>query len=287
MMLRVVLVVCLLAVVAQAFRAPAARRATLAPLKESFGLEISTVNDPAKASPSQLLSEDSYRKFVGEFDDGALINKVGIGASFASGGSSEYDVLDRVRSLKLLTLTAESGLLEALEARGVTLAQVEKLLPLVDQLGLLELVKGNKALLASAAPLLIEPAPGLIPVLVSVLKTSPVTFQAAGAAVAGGGLFEVTQGNALLGAPLVLLGAPLLVLGTVLGSLGSSLPSASSYSAASSPAARSSDGGMAPRVKAPTVKAAAAPTVKAAAAPKAGGAPRAKNGARKTIRVNR
>ena len=237
MMLRVVLVVCLLAVVAQAFRAPAARRATLAPLKESFGLEISTVNDPAKASPSQLLSEDSYRKFVGEFDDGALINKVGIGASFASGGSSEYDVLDRVRSLKLLTLTAESGLLEALEARGVTLAQVEKLLPLVDQLGLLELVKGNKALLASAAPLLIEPAPARSPCCV--LKTSPVTFQ----------LLVLLWLAAARGDPgQCLVGAP-----------GPSVPfwcsaptwpwavasSATSYSAASSPAARS-DGGMAP-----------------------------------------
>merc|ERR1712146_275187 len=151
--------------------------------------------------------------------------------------------------------TAESGLLEALEARGVTLAQVEKLLPLVDSLGLLGLIGGNKDLIASAAPLLVEPAPALIPVLVSLLKTPPVTFQAAGLAVAGGGLFEVTQGNALLGAPLVLLGAPLVVLGSVLGSLGSSLPSPTSYSAASAPVraspSSSSSSRSSPRAVAP------------------------------------
>lgn len=275
-MLRVVLVVAFLAIIAQAFVAPGAKRATLAPLKESFGLEIETLNDPAKLTPRELLDEDTYRNFVGEFDDGALINKVGPGASFATGGSSDYDVIDRVRALKLLTLTAESGLLEALETRGVTLAQMEKLLPLVDKLGLLELVKGNKGLIAIAAPLLVEPAPVLIPVLVSILKTPPITLQAAGAALAGSGLFEVTQGNTLSGAPLALLGAPLLVLGSVLGSLGGNLPSAMSYSAASAPAAKSSGGGKVPKVSAPRVKARTA---------RKAGAPRPKNGARKTIRI--
>lgn len=287
-MFRIVLVVCILTIVALKANAFApkvsgltgARRATLQPLQENFGLEISTLNDPGKITPRELLGEDTYRDFVG---DGALINKK---TPFATSlGSGPYDVIDRVRDLKLLTVTAESGLLEALEDKGVTLAQVEKLLPLVDSLGLLGLVRGNKDLIAGAAPLLIEPAPSLIPVLVSLLKTPPSTFQVAGLAVAGGGLFEVTQGNALLGAPLVLLGAPLLALGSVLGSLGSSLPSPTSYSAVSAPKPAASTGsapGLSiPKISAPKIS---APKIGGGVRASAGGA-RAKNGSRKTIRI--
>ena len=254
-MSRVVLVLCILSIVALVTHAYApkvsgltgARRATLQPLQENFGLDISTLNDPGKITPRELLGEDTYRYFVGE---GALINKK---TPFATslGSSGPYDVIDRVRDLKLLTVTAESGLLEALEAKGVTLSQVEKLLPLVDSLGLLGLVRGNKELIAGAAPLLVEPAPAPIPVLVSLLKTPPATFQAAGLAVAGGGLFEVTQGNALLGAPLVLLGAPLVALGSVLGSLGGNLPSPTSYSAASAPKSSPSPLRLLLRIKLP------------------------------------
>lgn len=245
----------------------------LKPLQENFFVELPTLNDPSKATPELLLGEENYRNFVSSFDDDALLNKLD---PFATGGSNSYDPIDRVRALKLLTLTAESGLLEALEARGLTLTQVEKLLPLADSLGLLGLVKSNKDLAASAAPLLIEPAPSLIPILVSVLKTPPATFTGAGVALAGAGVFEVTQSNALLGAPLVLLGLPLLAVGSVLGSLGGNLPSSTSYSAAAAPKAAPEKS-----VNAPSIKAATS-TVKVSTA-RAGGS---SNGKRKVVRVN-
>lgn len=261
----IIVVVCLSQ--ASAFMASNARaRATLKPLNENFGLDWSTLNDPEKATPGQLLGEETYRNFVGSYDDAALLNKKD---PFATGGQGSYDPIDRVRALKLLTLTAESGLLEALEARGLTLSQVEKLLPLADNLGLLGLVKANIGLAAGAAPLLIEPAPSLIPILVSVLSTPPATFTGAGVALAGAGVFEVTQSNALLAAPLVLLGVPLLAVGTVLGSLGGDLPSATAYSAA-------------PKAAAPKAarRAPASSNVKVSAG---GGA---NNGKRKVVRVN-
>lgn len=252
----------------------------LKPLQENFFIDLPTINDPSKATPAPLLGEDTYRDFVASFDDAALLNKQG---PFVTGGtSSSYDPIDRVRVLKLLTLTAESGLLEALEARGLTLTQVEKLLPLADKLGLLGLVKANKGLAASAAPLLIEPAPSLIPILVSVLKTPPATFTGAGVALAGAGAFEVTQSNALLGAPLVLLGLPLLVVGSILGSLGGSLPAATSYSAASAPSVGRA-GNAAPErsVNAPSIKATRS-TVKVSSNASGG----SNNGRRKVVRVN-
>jgi hypothetical protein len=43
--------------------------------------------------------------------------------------------------------------LEALEAKGLTLSEVEKLLPLADELNLLPLAVANKDLLLSLAPL--------------------------------------------------------------------------------------------------------------------------------------
>lgn len=210
-------------------------RAALKPLQENFFVDIPTLNDPSKVTPRPLLGEASYREFVGGFDNNALINKLG---PFAIGGESgDYDAAQRINDLKLLTLTADSGLLEALEARGLTLSQVEKLLPLVDSLGLLPVLASNKNALLGLAPLLIEPAPALLPIVVSVVKTPPATFQGLGLALVGAGGFEVFEGSPL-GGVLALLGLPLLVLGSVLGSVGGSLPSASSYSATASVTAR-------------------------------------------------
>ena len=247
-------------------------RASLKPLQENFFLELPTLNDPGKVTPNLLLGEEKYRDFVESFDDAALLNKED---PFATGGKGSYDPIDRVRALKLLTLTAESGLLEALEARGLTLSQVEKLLPLADSLGLLGLVKANKGLAVGAAPLLIEPAPSLIPILVSVLKTSPATFTGAGVALAGAGAFEVTQSNTLLAIPLVLLGLPLLAVGSVLGSLGSNLPSASTYSATSKGKAADVNTNAPSQTKTSS-------TVKVSTKALGGN----KNGKRKVVRVN-
>jgi hypothetical protein len=182
-------------------QSPVAAKLRAAPLNENFGLSIG--EDPIENTPRSLLGEANYRNFVAEYDPNALLN-----------GGKQYNIVERIRELKLLKLTAESGLLEALEKKGLTLSGVEKLLPIIDDFGLLPLV----------APLLIEPAPALLPLLASILRTPPSTFLYTGLALIAAGGYEVTDNALLLGAPLVLLGLPLTVLGGVLG-LSISLPS--------------------------------------------------------------
>lgn len=190
---------------------PIAVKLRAAPLNENFGLGIG--EDPLENTPRSLLGEANYRNFVAEYDENALLN-----------GGKQYKIVERIRELKLLKLTAESGLLEALEKKGLTLSGVEKLLPIIDDFGLLPLVSKNKELLLSVAPLLIEPAPALLPLLASILRTPSSTFLYTGLAFIAGGGYEVFDNALLIGAPLILLGLPLTVLGGVL-SLSISLPS--------------------------------------------------------------
>lgn len=190
---------------------PVATKLRAAPLNENFGLSIG--EDPIENTPRSLLGEANYRNFVAEYDPNALLN-----------GGKQYNIVERIRELKLLKVTAESGLLEALEKKGLTLSGVEKLLPIIDDFGLLPLVSKNKELLLAVAPLLIEPAPALLPLLASILRTPPSTFLYTGLALIAAGGYEVTDSALLIGAPLVLLGLPLTVLGGVLG-LSISLPS--------------------------------------------------------------
>lgn len=207
-------------------------RTSLKPLAENFFLDIA--EDPVENTPKALLGEANYRNFVESYNPEGLIV-----------GGPKYKLIERVRQLKLLSLTAESGLLEALESKGVTLSQIEKLLPLADQLNVIPFALANKDLLLNVvAPLIIEPAPVLLPIIVKILNTPSSTFTTAGLALIAGGAFEGIENNLLLGAPLVLLGAPAVVLGAVLGALGTSLPavpttisvSSSSTSTPSAPA---------------------------------------------------
>jgi hypothetical protein len=86
----------------------------------------------------------------------------------------------------LLQTTVDNGVLSKLEANGVDLVTIEKLLPLADKLGLLTLAGSNQQLLVNlAAPLLIEPAPILIPVVAGALATGPPAFFGGAAACAG------------------------------------------------------------------------------------------------------
>lgn len=186
------------------------------PVHENFFLDIPTTLDSETTRVPELRGEAAYKNFVESYKPEALIL-----------GGEKYEILTRVRQLKLLSATADSGLLEALEAKGLTLSQVEKLLPVVDDLGLLPLAVKNKDLVLSLAPLLIEPAPALLPLVVSLLRTSPATFSTAGAVLVGLGVVESLD-NVLLGAPLALLGAPLVLLGAVLGgSISLPLPESS------------------------------------------------------------
>lgn len=201
------------------------------PLQENFGLDIA--ESPEENTLREIYGEVNYKNFVGKYEPNGLL----------LGG---YDIIQRIREQKLLTLTVDSGLLEALQQKGVTLSQIEKALPLVDSLGLLPLLVKNKGLVLSIAPLVIENAPIALPLVVSLLKTSPTTFLVPGVALIGAGLFESTD-NLLLGLPLVLLGLPLSVLGTVLGT-SISLPDTTSYAVSSSSSfSSSSESASAPK----------------------------------------
>jgi hypothetical protein len=98
----------------------------------------------------------------------------------------QYNVLRRVRELGLLQATVDAGILSKLEAQGLDLATIEKLLPVIEKLGLLSLVGNNQQLLINGvAPLVVEGAPFLLPLVASALAAGPPAFYTA-AAVTGG-----------------------------------------------------------------------------------------------------
>ena len=275
----------------------------LQPVHENFFLDIA--EDPAVNTPQQIFGEVAYKNFVAKNNPNGLLAR-------------QYNIVERVRELKLLKLTAESGLLETLESKGLSLSKLEKLLPLADDLGVLPLVSKNKDLLLSIAPLIIEPAPALIPVVVSLLKTGPGLFLGSGIALSALGAYELS--DPLLGVPLLLTGFPLAVVGVVLnaaiGFLGGDVPTVKASFAASVDSPRASSNRPVaqkrPVVAAKSVVAASRPViatksaapkvavktsapVAAKAAPKAAAAPKvatqssggSQNGKRKTVKISR
>ena len=254
------------------------------PVNENFFLDIA--EDPSENTPKEIFGEVAYKSFVESYNSKGLI--VG-----------KYDIIERVRELKLLSLTADSGLLEALEAKGLTLSKVEQLLPLADSLGVLPLVAKNKGLVLALAPLIIEPAPVLLPLVASILKTPPSNFLTPGVALLGAGAFETIDQHLLLAVPLILLGLPLTALGTILSST-ISIPEVPTTpiitTTASTPTAVKSDRPIAkarpvavaekaaptaPKVAAKVV--AAAPKVSTPSVPKAVGG--SLNGKRKVVKI--
>jgi len=98
----------------------------------------------------------------------------------------QYKVLSRVRELGLLEKTAELGILSKLEKNGLTLEKAEQLLPTLEELGLLSLVANNQQLLINGvAPLAVEGAPILLPVVAGALEVGPPAFFLAAAGAAG------------------------------------------------------------------------------------------------------
>jgi hypothetical protein len=87
--------------------------------------------------------------------------------------------------LNLLKATVDNGLLSKLEANGLDLETLEGFLPIAEELGLLSLVAGNQQLLINlVAPVLIEGAPILLPVLSGAIGVGPPAFFAAAAGFA-------------------------------------------------------------------------------------------------------
>ena len=86
----------------------------------------------------------------------------------------------------MLKATADNGILSKLEAQGVDLETLEKLLPVAEELGLLSLAGNNQQLIVNLlAPLLIEGAPFLLPLVSGALGVAPSAFYAGAAAFGG------------------------------------------------------------------------------------------------------
>mmetsp|Transcript_48559 Transcript_48559/g.90110 ORF Transcript_48559/g.90110 Transcript_48559/m.90110 type:complete len:232 (-) Transcript_48559:231-926(-) len=140
---------------------------------ENFG--FSFAEDQAENTPSVILGEDRYKQWVGEVvdPDNSFLNR-------------QYNVIRRVRELDLIGKTAELGILSKLEKQGLDLETIESLLPQAEKLGLLSLVANNQQLLINlVAPLLVEPAPLLLPAVAGALDVGPAAFYLAAATLAG------------------------------------------------------------------------------------------------------
>lgn len=254
--------VALLVVCASAFHSRTPIRVSCTRVYENFGLDFA--EDSYANTPREILGEVNYKdRFVGSYQPDALL----------LGGNE--DIITKIRKNQLLRLTAESGILETLEQQGLTLSQLEALLPLVDKLELLPLANKNKDLLLSAAPLLVDTAFLGIPLANSVLGTSASTYSTiAAACFALAGYEGIAQGNTFLAVLLAVLGTPAAVLGSLLGTLfGPVSADAITTSSSISTAPISSSN------SAPVPKISAAPSVSST------GRGGSENGRRKTIRL--
>lgn len=109
------------------------------------------------------------------------LSKFNVSCCFSS-DAAQYNVIGRVRELNLLKATVDAGVLSKLEANGVDLETIEKVLPLAEQFGLLSLAANNQQLLVNGvAPLLVEGAPLLLPVVAGALAVGPSAFYFAAA----------------------------------------------------------------------------------------------------------
>jgi len=147
-------------------------------VRENFG--FSFAEDSADIT-DQLLGEANYKQWVGTIQDKSFLNR-------------QYNLLRRVRELDLLSRTADAKILTGLEKNGINLAQLEKVLPLIDALGLVSVAGSSQQLLINGvAPLLVEPAPYLLPAIGKALEVGPLAFFAAASVTGGIELFFVTQ----------------------------------------------------------------------------------------------
>jgi hypothetical protein len=184
-------------------------------LYENFG--FSFAEDQVENTPQLILGEANYKKWVNSVDPNNMLNR-------------QYPVLARVRELGLLEQTAELGVLSKLEKQGLTLQKAEQLLPLLEDLGLLGIVANNQQLLINGvAPLAIEGAPLILPLLAGALDIGAPAFYAAAAGAAGLDAFLFASGaevpflglsaGAVAGLLLVPLSVVLVVVGGAVGNL--------------------------------------------------------------------
>jgi hypothetical protein len=250
-----------------AFTSTGRTRTRMQPVHENFYLDFA--EDPAINTPREIFGEVAYKSFAEKtVPDGLLSRKA--------------DIIQSLRREKVLSLAVDSGIITALEEKGLTLSKIEKLLPLIDDARLLPLLVKNKALLLSLAPAAVDLAPTALPLLIPLLKTPPSTFSAIGTALVAGGAYEYATANGLAGGLLVLLGLPAVALSAALGAISGDIPapkapvaSSSSFSSNAEPVVAV----KAAKVEEARPKIAKSPVVVATAS---GGQQRR----RKTVRVN-
>ena len=136
----------------------------------------------------------------------------------------QYNVLRRVRELGLIEKTAELGVLSKLEKQGLDLVALEKLLPSIEKLGLLSTAGSNQQLLVNGlAPIAIEGAPILLPVVAGALDIGAPAFFLASAGLLGTDVLLITNDVEIpfIGLPAgVVLGLLLVPLAAVTGGVG-------------------------------------------------------------------
>ncbi|GKY97295.1 hypothetical protein MPSEU_000687900 [Mayamaea pseudoterrestris] len=211
------LLVAILACTASAFHLarPSVTARPSTQLYEDFG--FSFAEQTYENQPDPLKGEAEYKQWVNKFAPDNLMNR-------------KYNVIRRVRELDLLKATAEQGILSKLEAQGLSLETIEEILPLAEKLGLLSLAGNNQQLLVNGvAPLVVEGAPILLPLVSGALAVGPPAFYLAAAGTASLELFLLSShaeipfvglsAGAVLGLLLVPATVALAAVGAALGSL--------------------------------------------------------------------
>jgi len=165
-----------------AFVAPAATQSQTK-LFEGFGFDFA--ENTYENQPDFLKGEGEYKTFVGKTQENSFLNR-------------QYNVIRRVREMNLLKTTADTGILSKLEANGLDLVTLEKLLPVIEETGALSLVGNNQQLLINGvAPLLVEPANLLLPVIAGALEKGPSAFYAASVVAFGLDAYLYASGSTL------------------------------------------------------------------------------------------
>lgn len=176
---------------------------------ENFGFDFA--EDQSENTPDIILGEANYKQWVSTVNDNSFLNR-------------QYNVIGRVRELGLIEKTAELGVLSKLENLGLDLEAVEKLLPEAEKAGILSLVGNNQQLLINGvAPIVVEGAPILLPLVAGALGVGPGAFYLASAALLGTDAFLIVNDVEIpfVGLPAgVALGLLLVPLAAVSGGVG-------------------------------------------------------------------
>merc|ERR1740138_53362 len=148
---------------------PTARRAGAAGVRmESFGFEFA--ENPNDNSDPRILGEFKYKtQFVKSYKPKSLLLT-----------GEPYPLFQATQDKQLLSATADAGLLSSLTDLGYTLADVEKILPVLEQNGLLTLASKNLPFLLNVIGyLVVEPGQIAIPAIGTALKVPAIAFTAA------------------------------------------------------------------------------------------------------------